>query len=171
MTFLWHTIPAFITGAAQMLLMVTIGCLINCSNSLTCHYSLRVRQTYWSTPGVKSRRTWSRSTTLRSPVTWLKADQRAARRAQSPRADAASRPFLRRPPPRRSSPTRTTKDPQSCSGALLAPISRPLLCSCLLSSKPKALSFTALWHHRSTHTHTSVFPHSIVYIPVSQAQL
>lgn len=111
----------------------------HCSNTLICHYSLRVRQTYWSTPGAKSKRISSRSTMLRSPVTWVKAAQWAAPPAQSPRADAASRPFPRRPPGRRSSLMRTTKDPQSCSGALLAPTSRPLLCSCLLSSKPKAL--------------------------------
>ncbi len=115
-----------------------LGCS-HCSNTLICHYPLRVRQTYWSTPGVKSRRISSRSTTLHSPVTWVKADQRAALPAQSPRADAASRPFLRRPPGRRSLLMRTSKDPQSCSGALLAPTFRPLLCSCLLSSKPKAL--------------------------------
>lgn len=92
----------------------------------------RARQTYWNMPEVKSRRTSSRSTMLHSPVTWVKVEQRVAPLAQSLRADAALRPFLKRPLLRRSLLMRTTKDPQCCcAGALLVPASWPLACFCL----------------------------------------
>lgn len=129
---------------------------------------LRARRIYWSMPEAKSRRTSSRSTMLRSPVNWLKVARRAVPSAPlSPRADAASRPSPRRPSRRKSWRTRTTRP------ADLTPTFRPPLCSCLLSSKPKALllhqSVSLPRHHRSVHA--SVSSHSITNIPASQVQL
>lgn len=128
---------------------------------------LRARRIYWSMPEAKSRRTSSRSTMPRSPVNWLKVARWAVPSALSPRADAALRPSRRRPSRRRSWRTRTTRR------ADLTPTFRPPLCSCLLSSKPKALllhqSVSLPRHHCSVHA--SVSSHSITNIPASQAQL
>lgn len=135
------------------------SCITRCHscNTLICHSPLRVRRTYWSMQGAKSRRISSRSTTLHSPATWVKVDQWAAPLAPSPSADAVWTPFLRKPLGRRSSLMRTTEDTQSCAGAPVAPTFRPLLCSCLLSSKPKALCF----YIGISALHTAVLSHSI----------
>lgn len=71
---------------------------------ITLICALRVKRTYWNMPEVRSRKTWSRSTTQRSPVTWAKAERWAGPLApRTPRAAAVWRPFPKKPWGRRSS--------------------------------------------------------------------
>lgn len=108
-------------------------------------------------PEVKSRKTSSRSTTQHSPATWAKEEQRAAPPApRTPRADAAWRPFLKKPRGRRSWRMRKTEDFLSLSFSHIYS---------LLSASPN-LEFLCPSSPRCCHSSPSIMD-----IPQSKAQL